>query len=68
MEVGAYVASTFEKMKWNAHGKGMTYRAFHFTGHSDLGYMVVLSRGANYLHIGHLVPLERANFTYVARC
>ena len=29
MEVGAYVASTFEKMKWNAQGKGMTCRAFH---------------------------------------
>jgi len=37
MEVGAYVASTFKKMKWNAQGKGMTCRAFHFTGHPDLG-------------------------------
>ena len=31
MEVGACVASTFEKMKWNAQGKGMTCRAFRFT-------------------------------------
>ena len=26
--VGACVASTFEKMKWNAQGKGMTCRDF----------------------------------------
>ena len=32
MKVGACVASTFQKMKWNAQGKGMTCRAFHFTG------------------------------------
>jgi len=31
--VGACVASTFKKMKWNVQGKGMTCRAFHFTGH-----------------------------------
>ena len=31
--VGACVASTLEEMKWNAQGKGITYRAFHFTGH-----------------------------------
>ena len=28
---GACVASIFGKMKWNAKGKGMTCRAFHFT-------------------------------------
>ena len=32
MKVGACVASTFEKMKWNAQGKGMNCRVFHFTG------------------------------------
>jgi len=32
MEFGACVASIFGKMKWNAQGKGMTCRAFHFTG------------------------------------
>ena len=31
MEIGACVASTFEKMKWNAQGKYMSCRAFHFT-------------------------------------
>ena len=31
MEIGACVASTFEKMKWNAQGKDMSCRAFHFT-------------------------------------
>ena len=31
MEFGACVASIFGKMKWNAQGKGMTCRAFHFT-------------------------------------
>ena len=31
MEIGACVASTFEKMKWNAQGKCMTCRAFYFT-------------------------------------
>jgi hypothetical protein len=31
--VGACVASTLEEMEWNAQGKGITYRAFHFTGH-----------------------------------
>jgi hypothetical protein len=31
--VGACVASTPEEMKWNAQGKGIIYRAFHFTGH-----------------------------------
>jgi hypothetical protein len=31
MIVGACVASTLEEMEWNAQGKGITYRAFHFT-------------------------------------
>jgi hypothetical protein len=31
--VGACVASTMEEMEWNTQGKGITYRAFHFTGH-----------------------------------
>ena len=31
--VGACVASALEKMEWNAQGKGITYRAFYFTGH-----------------------------------
>jgi hypothetical protein len=31
--VGACVASTLEEMEWNAQGKGVAYRAFHFTGH-----------------------------------
>ena len=33
IKVGAYVASILEKMEWNAQGKGITCRAFHFTGH-----------------------------------
>jgi hypothetical protein len=32
MEIGACVALTFEKMKWNAQDKGMTCKAFYFTG------------------------------------
>ena len=31
--VVACVASTLEEMEWNVQGKGITYRAFHFTGH-----------------------------------
>ena len=31
--VGACVASTLEEMEWNAQGKGITYKAFYFTGH-----------------------------------
>ena len=31
--VGACVASMMEEMEWNAQGKDITYRAFHFTGH-----------------------------------
>ena len=31
--VSTSVASTLEEMEWNAQGKGITYRAFHFTGH-----------------------------------
>jgi hypothetical protein len=31
--VGACVASTLEEIEWNAQGKGITYRAFHFTDH-----------------------------------
>jgi hypothetical protein len=31
--VGAYVASTLEEMEWNTQGKGITHRAFYFTGH-----------------------------------
>ena len=31
--VDACVESTLEEMEWNAQGKGITYRAFHFTGH-----------------------------------
>ena len=30
---GACVASTLEEMEWNVQGKGITYRAFHFTSH-----------------------------------
>ena len=30
--IGACVASTSKKMGWNAQGKGITYRAFHFSG------------------------------------
>ena len=33
IKVGACVASTLEKIEWNAQGKVITYRAFHFTGH-----------------------------------
>jgi hypothetical protein len=31
--VGACVASTLAEMEWNTQGKGITYRAFYFTGH-----------------------------------
>jgi hypothetical protein len=31
--VGACVASTLEQMEWNTQDRGITYRAFHFTGH-----------------------------------
>ena len=34
--VGACVALTLEEMKWNAQGKGIIYRAFHFTDHSHV--------------------------------
>ena len=30
--VGACVAATWEEMEWNAQGKGITYKEFHFTG------------------------------------
>jgi hypothetical protein len=33
IEVGVCVASTSEEMKWNAQGKGITYRIFYFTDH-----------------------------------
>ena len=33
IKVGACVASTLEEMEWNAQGKCITYRAFHFTDH-----------------------------------
>ena len=33
IKIGACVASTLEEMEWNAQGKGITYRTFHFTGH-----------------------------------
>ena len=33
MEIGACVATTYEKRKRNVQGKDMTCRAFHFTGH-----------------------------------
>ena len=32
IEVGACVATTLEEMEWNAQGKGIICRAFHFTG------------------------------------
>ena len=31
--IGAYVASTLKEIKWNAQGKGITYRVFDFTSH-----------------------------------
>ena len=31
--VSACVASTIEEMERNVQGKGITYRAFYFTGH-----------------------------------
>jgi hypothetical protein len=33
IKTGACVASTMKEIEWNAQGKGMTYRAFHFTHH-----------------------------------
>ena len=33
IKVGACVASTLEEKEWNAQGKGITDRAFHFTSH-----------------------------------
>jgi hypothetical protein len=32
-QVSACVASTSKEMEYNAQGKGITYRAFYFTGH-----------------------------------
>ena len=69
MEFGACVASIFVKMKWNAQGKCMTCRAFHFTGQRlcrevhDRIYdrWPYYQEGQTCLHIGHLVPLERSN-------
>ena len=69
MEFDACVASTFEKMKWNAQGKGMTCRAFHFTGQRlcrevhdrNLDRWPYYQEWQTCLHIGHLVPLERSN-------
>jgi hypothetical protein len=53
-KVGACVASILEDMEWNVQGKGITYRAFHFTGHRCVekfmtGFRIdgVLSRGTN---------------------
>ena len=31
--VGACIALTLEEMEWNTQGKGITNRAFYFTGH-----------------------------------
>jgi hypothetical protein len=31
--IGACVALTLEELEWNAQGKGVTNRAFHFTSH-----------------------------------
>ena len=33
IKVGACVASTLKEMEWNAQDKGITNRAFYFTGH-----------------------------------
>ena len=59
----------FGKIKWNAQGKGMTCRAFHFTGqrlcrevHDRIqDRWPYYQEGQTCLHIGHLVPLERPN-------
>jgi hypothetical protein len=56
--VGACVASTLEEMEWIAQGKGIIYRAFHFTGHR----WTYFQEGQTRLHIDHLVPLEWSNF------
>ena len=67
IKVGACVASTHEEMKWNAQGKGITYRHFSspvrcvekcMTGFRIDGRTI--KRGKTCLHIGHLVPLERS--------
>jgi hypothetical protein len=44
-------------MEWNAQGKGVTYRAFHFTGHR---YVEKLMTG--FRIDGRTVPLEWSNF------
>ena len=36
IKVGACVASISEEIKWNAQGKGITYRAFYFTSHRSV--------------------------------
>ena len=65
--VGACVASTLEEMEWNMQGKGITYRAFHFTGHRCVDKFMTefridgctIKRGKLVcIYIGHLVPLE----------
>ena len=53
--------------------KGITYRAFYFTGHRCVEkFMTVfridsctIKRGNTCLHIGHLVSLERSFVAYV---
>jgi hypothetical protein len=64
------LASSLEKTKWNAYGKGMTCKAFYFAGQRlyrepGLGRWLYY-KGANFFHIDHLVPLKRSNFAYIA--
>jgi hypothetical protein len=63
--VGACVASTSKEIEWNAQGKGITYRAFYFTGHRCLEKLMTefridgrtIKMGQTCLYISHLVPL-----------
>jgi hypothetical protein len=57
--VGACVASTLEEIEWNAQGKGITYRAFHFTGHRCVEKFMIGFR----IH-GHTI--KRSKLVYIS--
>jgi hypothetical protein len=70
--VGVCVISTLEEMEWNAPGKGIIYRAFHFTGHRCVEKFMTgiridgrTIRGTNLFAYQLSVSLERSNFVYV---
>jgi hypothetical protein len=59
IKVVAYVASISKEIEWNVQGKGITYRAFHFSGHMCVDkFMIGFRIDSRTIKMGKLVCIS----------